>query len=181
MFKTEFTHGCMLVLGGVRSGKSSLALDLCNKMKGDRYFLATAQPFDDEMEYRIKRHQEERGSGWTTVEESVDIVKKIKELDGDKTIILLDCLTLWLSNLYMKYESDVDMVYKEIERFVEGISGIKGRLVLVSNEVGMGIVPENKLARMYRDASGTMNRKVAGIADKVIITFAGLPLVLKEI
>ncbi|MBN1905875.1 MAG: bifunctional adenosylcobinamide kinase/adenosylcobinamide-phosphate guanylyltransferase [Deltaproteobacteria bacterium] len=171
----------MLVLGGVRSGKSSLALDLCNKMKGDRYFLATAQPFDDEMEYRIKRHQEERGSGWTTVEESVDIVKKIKELDGDKTIILLDCLTLWLSNLYMKYESDVDMVYKEIERFVEGISGIKGRLVLVSNEVGMGIVPENKLARMYRDASGTMNRKVAGIADKVIITFAGLPLVLKEI
>lgn len=181
MFKKEFTHGCMLVLGGVRSGKSSLALDLCNKMKGDRYFLATAQPFDDEMEYRIKRHQEERGSGWTTVEESIDIVQKIMELDSHETIILVDCLTLWLSNLYMKYESDVDMVYKEIERFVEGISGIKGRLVLVSNEVGMGIVPENKLARMYRDASGTMNRKVAGVSQKVVLTFAGLPMVIKEI
>lgn len=181
MFKTEFTHGCMLVMGGVRSGKSSLALDLCNRMDGNRYFLATAQAFDDEMEYRIKRHQEERGSGWTTVEESIDIAQKIMELDSHKTIILVDCLTLWLSNLYMKYESDVDMVYKEIDSFVEVISGIKGRLVLVSNEVGMGIVPENKLARMYRDASGTMNRKIAGVAQKVVITFAGLLMVLKEI
>lgn len=169
----------MLVLGGARSGKSTFALNLCNRMKGKRYFLATAQAFDDEMEYRIKRHQEERGGEWTTVEESIDIIKKIKELDEDKTIILVDCLTLWLSNLYMKYESDVDMVHQEIEMFVKGISDIKGRLVLVSNEVGMGIVPENKLARMYRDASGTMNRRIAEAADKVIITFAGLPLALK--
>jgi adenosylcobinamide kinase/adenosylcobinamide-phosphate guanylyltransferase len=181
MFKTEFTHGCMLVLGGVRSGKSSLALDLCNRMDGNRYFLATAQAFDDEMEYRIKRHQEERGSSWTTVEESIEIAKKIRELDDEKAVILVDCLTLWLSNLYMKYESDTYMVYKEIEELVTMLPGIKGRLVFVSNEVGMGIVPENRLARMYRDASGTMNRKIAGVAQKVVFTFAGLPMVIKEI
>jgi adenosylcobinamide kinase / adenosylcobinamide-phosphate guanylyltransferase len=181
MFKTEFKNGCMLVLGGVRSGKSSLALDMCNKMEGKRYFLATAQAFDDEMQYRIKRHQEERGGEWTTVEETIDIARKIMELDSDKTIILVDCLTLWLSNLYMKYESNVDMVYEEIDKLVQSLSDIKGRVVLVSNEVGMGIVPENKLARMYRDASGTMNRKIAGAARKVVITFTGIPLVLKEI
>ncbi len=180
MFKTEFKNGCMLVLGGVRSGKSSLALDMCNKMEGNRFFLATAQAFDDEMHYRIRRHQQERGNEWTTVEESLDIAQKIMELDSNKTIILVDCLTLWLSNLYMKYESEVDVVYNEIDKLVKSLSDIKGRVVLVSNEVGMGIVPENKLARMYRDASGTMNRKIAGVAQKVVITFAGIPVVLKE-
>jgi adenosylcobinamide kinase / adenosylcobinamide-phosphate guanylyltransferase len=181
MFKTDYKNGCMLVLGGVRSGKSSLALDMCNKMDGKRYFLATAQAFDEEMEYRIRRHQQERGNGWTTVEESIDIAQKIMELDLNNTIILVDCLTLWLSNLYMKYESDTDTVYKEIDKLVKSLSDIKGRVVIVSNEVGMGIVPENRLARMYRDASGTMNRKIAGTAQKVVITFAGIPMVLKDI
>jgi len=181
MFKTEFKNGCMLVLGGARSGKSTFALDVCNRMQGMRYFLATAQAFDNEMEYRIKRHQEERGIGWTTIEEAIDIVQKIRELDGDKTIILVDCLTLWLSNLYMKYESDSDRIYQDIDKFAASLSQIKGRVVIVSNEVGMGIVPENKLARVYRDAAGTMNRKIAGVVQKVIITFAGLPMVLKDI
>jgi adenosylcobinamide kinase / adenosylcobinamide-phosphate guanylyltransferase len=181
MFKTEFKNGCMLVLGGVRSGKSSLALDMCNKMEGERYFLATAQAFDDEMQYRIRRHQQERGNDWTTVEESVEIAQKIRELDSNKTIILVDCLTLWLSNLYMKYESDVNMVYEEIKTLVKSLSDLEGRVVLVSNEVGMGIVPENKLARMYRDASGTMNRKIADAAQKVVITFTGIPVALKDI
>lgn len=180
MFKTEFNKGCMLVLGGARSGKSSFALDLCNKIEGKRYFIATAQAFDDEMVDRIKRHQEERGNQWNTIEETVDICERIKEIDSEDAIVLIDCLTLWLSNLYMKYESDVDRVYDEIEKLISTISKIKGRLVLVSNEVGMGIVPENKLARLYRDASGAMNRKVADKADKVVISFAGLPVVLKE-
>ncbi|NLA75573.1 MAG: bifunctional adenosylcobinamide kinase/adenosylcobinamide-phosphate guanylyltransferase [Deltaproteobacteria bacterium] len=171
----------MLVLGGVRSGKSSLALDMCNKIEGTRYFLATAQPLDDEMEYRIKKHQKERGSGWATVEEALDITNRIAGLDSNETVILVDCLTLWLSNLYMKYESDVDVIYKEIERFVKSLSDIKGRAVFVSNEVGMGIVPENRLARMYRDASGHMNRRVAEVAEKVVITFAGIPVVIKDI
>jgi adenosylcobinamide kinase / adenosylcobinamide-phosphate guanylyltransferase len=181
MFKTEFKNGCMLVIGGVRSGKSSLALDMCNNMEGSRFFLATAQAFDEEMEYRIRRHQQERGGEWTTVEESIDIAQKIMKLDSDESIILVDCLTLWLSNLYMKYETDVGMVYKEIDKLVKTLPDIKGRVVLVSNEVGMGIVPENKLARMYRDASGHMNRKIAKVAEKVVITFAGIPVVLKEI
>ncbi|MGD9157866.1 MAG: bifunctional adenosylcobinamide kinase/adenosylcobinamide-phosphate guanylyltransferase [Desulfobacteraceae bacterium] len=180
MFKTEFKQGCVLVLGGARSGKSSFALDLCNKLEGKRYFFATAQAFDDEMEDRIKRHQEERGSEWNTVEETVDIYQKIKDIDDEDTIVLVDCLTLWLSNLYMKYESGTDMIYEKIDELVAGLPNIKGRIVLVSNEVGMGIVPENKLARSYRDAAGAMNRKIAEKADKVVITFSGMPMVLKE-
>ena len=180
MFKTEFKQGCMLVIGGARSGKSSLALDICNKMEGNRYFIATAQAFDDEMEGRIKRHQEERGNEWKTIEEAIGIAEKIKEVEGDEAIILVDCLTLWLSNLYMKYESDTDSVYDKIDELLDRLAETKGRIVLVSNEVGMGIVPENKLARLYRDAAGTMNRKIAEKANKVVITFSGLPIVLKE-
>ena len=180
MFKTQFKKGCLLVIGGARSGKSSFALDLCNNLEGKRYFIATAQAFDDEMEDRIKRHQVERGNEWETIEETVDICERVKEIDSDDAIVLIDCLTLWLSNLYMKYESDVDRVYDDIEKLISTVSKIKGRVVLVSNEVGMGIVPENKLARLYRDASGTMNRKIAEKSDKVVINFAGLPMVLKE-
>ena len=180
MFKTEFKQGCMLVLGGARSGKSSFALELCNNIEGKHYFIATAQAFDDEMDDRIKRHQEERGSEWNTIEETVDIYQKIRDIDSEDAIVLVDCLTLWLSNLYMKYESDTEMVCEKMDELVAGLSSIKGRIVLVSNEVGMGIVPENKLARLYRDASGAMNRKIAEKADKVVITFSGMPMVLKE-
>ncbi len=180
MFKTEFKQGCLLVLGGARSGKSSFALDLCNSMEGNHFFIATAQAFDDEMEDRIKHHREDRGNEWQTIEEHLEISKRISENDNGDTIILVDCLTLWLSNLYMKYESDNDMVYRKIDELAAGLSDIKGRVVLVSNEVSMGIVPENKLARLFRDAAGTMNRKIAEKAEKVVITFSGLPMVLKE-
>ena len=180
MVKTEFKQGTMLVLGGARSGKSSFALDLCNKMEGKRYFIATAQAFDDEMEDRIKRHQEERGCEWKTIEETIEIAERISEIDNENSIILVDCLTLWLSNLFMKYESDNDKVYKKIGELVSGFTDIKGRVVFVSNEVGMGIVPENKLARLYRDAAGALNRKMAEKAAKVVITFSGLPMILKE-
>lgn len=180
MFKSKFNNGCMLVLGGARSGKSSFALNTCNELKGNHFFIATAQAFDDEMEDRIKRHQEERSDEWKTIEETVDIKDKIREIDNENTIILVDCLTLWLSNLYMKYESDENNVYNKIDEFVASLSNIKGRVVLVSNEVGMGIVPENKLARLYRDAAGAMNRKIAEKADKVVIIFSGLPMVLKD-
>ena len=180
MFKTEFKQGCLLVLGGARSGKSSFALDLCNSMEGNRFFIATAQAFDDEMEDRIRRHREDRGNEWQTIEDHLEISKRIRENDNRDTIILVDCLTLWLSNLYMKYEPDNDMVYKKIDELVAGLSDIKGRVVLVSNEVGMGIVPENKLARLYRDSAGAMNSKIAEKAEKVVITFSGLPMILKE-
>lgn len=180
MFKTEFKKGSLFILGGARSGKSSLALNICNGMEGKHYFIATAQAFDDEMEDRIKRHREERGNEWTTIEETIDINERIKDVDNEDTIILVDCLTLWLSNLYMKYESGTDKVYEKITELADGLGGIKGRIVIVSNEVGLGIVPENKLARLYRDAAGTMNRKIAEKADRVVITFSGLPMVLKD-
>lgn len=181
MFKTEFVHGCMLVLGGARSGKSSFALDTCIRMEGRHIFIATAQALDEEMKERIRRHRKERGRDWVTLEETVEIAKKLKGIDNENTIILVDCLTLWLNNLYMEFGPDNDRIYKKIDELVDGITTVKGRVVLVSNEVGMGIVPENKLARLYRDAAGAMNRRIAEKADKVVVSFSGLPMVLKDV
>jgi adenosyl cobinamide kinase/adenosyl cobinamide phosphate guanylyltransferase len=180
MFKTEFKQGCMLVLGGARSGKSSTALSLCNNMEGRHVFIATAEAFDYEMKDRIKHHQEERGNNWEIVEETLEIAYKIRDVDNKNTIILVDCLTLWLNNLYMKFESDNDKICDKIKELVEVLTNIKGVIVLVSNEVGMGIVPENRLAREYRDTAGAMNKRIAERADKVVITFSGMPMVLKD-
>lgn len=180
MFKTKFEKGCMLVLGGAKSGKSSFALDICDGMDKEHIFLATAQAWDQEMEERIQRHQEERDNKWHTVEEPIDIVGKIKDFDNEETVILIDCLTLWLNNLFMKYETNYDRVYQEIDELAGQLSNIHGTVVTVSNEVGMGIVPENPLSRRYRDAAGFANQRIASVARKVVITFAGLPMVLKD-
>ena len=180
MFKTEFEKGCMLVTGGVRSGKSSFSLHVCNEMQGRHIFIATAQALDDEMRERITRHREDRGEDWNTIEETIEISARLGDLDDYDSVILIDCMTLWLSNLFMKYKSDNDKVYQKIDDLVTGLKDVRGRVVMVSNEVGMGIVPENKMARQYRDAAGYMNQRIGAIAKKVVIIFAGLPLVLKD-
>ncbi len=180
MFKTKFEKGCMLVLGGAKSGKSSFALDICDGMDKKHIFLATAQAWDQEMEERIQNHQEERDDKWHTVEEPVDIVDRIQELDSEDTVILIDCLTLWLSNLFMKYEKDYASIYQVIEELANKLNNIRGTVVAVSNEVGWGIVPENAISRKYRDIAGFTNQRIASVAGKVVITFAGLPMVLKD-
>jgi len=180
MFKTSFENGCMLVTGGAKSGKSAFALKICDRLDRKRIFLATAQPFDQEMKERIRRHQAERGDRWTTVEEPLDLAERIRELDSEDTIVLIDCLTLWLNNLFMKYETNDNSIFQAMEELAGYLSQPRGTVVAVSNEVGMGIVPENQSSRRYRDAAGVMNQKMASVARKVVVVFSGLPMVLKD-
>ena len=180
MFKKRFEQGCMLVLGGAKSGKSSFALNVCNSLNKKRIFLATAQAFDKEMEERIRRHQAERGGGWRTVEEPLKVAETIGSLDSEDTIILLDCLTLWLNNLHMEHGEDKEAINEAIENLARQLADIRGGIVIVSNEVGMGIVPDNQLSRTYRDTAGYMNQRIARLSGKVVAVLAGLPLVLKD-
>lgn len=164
-----------LVLGGARSGKSAYAETLVVKDGGRRIYLATAQAFDDEMAARIAAHRDRRDAGWRTVEEPLDLAGALAGADAADTVVLVDCLTLWLSNL-MAAERDVAA---EVGALTAGFARLRGRVVLVANEVGLGIVPDNALARAFRDLHGTMNQAVAAAADRVVFVAAGLPMVLK--
>ena len=159
------------VLGGARSGKSTRALALATK--APRRFLATAEALDDEMASRIALHQAERGPDWDVVEAPLEIVEVIH---GHRAgTLLIDCLTLWLSNL-MHHGRDVE---SESERLTDALKASKASVILVSNEVGMAIAPENALARRFRDAQGRLNQRVAAVSDRVEFVAAGLPLTLK--
>jgi adenosylcobinamide kinase / adenosylcobinamide-phosphate guanylyltransferase len=161
-----------LVLGGARSGKSRLAEGLAH---GERHYIATAQAFDDEMTDRIAKHKLQRGQNWTTHEQQFDLTPKLVELDQTGRFILVDCVTLWLSNLILA-ERDWQ---GPAAALCDVLQGMAARVVLVSNEVGLGIVPDNKLGRQFRDAQGILNQRLAAVADNVVFVAAGLPLVLK--
>ena len=165
-----------LVLGGARSGKSAFA----EKMIGDsgltRIYLATATAEDDEMRNRIVHHRTQRGDGWTTVEEPLALVDALTREATDERAVLVDCLTLWLSNL-MFAERDPDVEARRLTRFL-GMA--KYPVVLVSNEVGLGLVPETPLGRNFRDAQGCLNQIVAANVPNVVFIAAGLPLWLKR-
>ncbi|MBN1847673.1 MAG: bifunctional adenosylcobinamide kinase/adenosylcobinamide-phosphate guanylyltransferase [Deltaproteobacteria bacterium] len=180
IFKKELDKGCALLIGGAKSGKSRIALDICNKSEKKKIFMATAQALDDEMKKRIQRHKAERGDDWITVEESIQITDRLAELDASNTVILLDCLTLWLNNLFMEKGESIESIQESIDGLLKRLSQIKAVVVIVSNEVGMGIVPENDLARMYRDVAGSLNQHIAQVAKKVVAVMAGLPVVLKD-
>lgn len=159
------------VLGGARSGKSSRALALATQ--APFRFLATAEALDDEMSSRIALHQAERGPDWDVIEAPLEIVEVIEAHQAGT--LLIDCLTLWLSNL-MHHEREVDL---ESARLTTALQSASADIVLVSNEVGMAIAPENALARRFRDAQGRLNQRVASVADRVEFVAAGLPLTLK--
>ena len=161
-----------LVLGGARSGKSTLAEKFC---VGPRTYIATAQAFDDEMRERVAAHKIQRGAGWHTVEAPLDLVGAITSNDALGQTILVDCITLWLSNLLL-VEADC---LAAVDQLVLCLQKAEANIVLVSNEVGLSIVPENKLARAFRDIQGIANQRVAAVADNVVFVAAGLPLVLK--
>lgn len=161
-----------LVLGGARSGKSRHAESLCT---GERHYVATAQAFDDEMRDRIAKHRTDRGAGWVTHEAPLGLLETLRKIDAPGRAILVDCLTLWLSNVLLA-GSDCQT---HAEALVAALPELRSDVVLVSNEVGMGIVPENALARRFRDAQGFLNQRVAAAADRVVLVAAGLPLVLK--
>lgn len=164
-----------LILGGARSGKSQRALQLAEPMSKRRVFVATAQAFDDEMRARIEHHKTERGSGWKTLEEPLDLHRAIEQSVSPDSVCVVDCLTLWLSNL-MHHGRDVD---RETNTLCQVLEQMPGPIILVSNEVGLGLVPETPLGRAFRDAQGRLNQAVAAVCDRVEFIAAGLPLTLK--
>lgn len=165
-----------LVLGGVRSGKSAFAERLVTA-RGNGIYLATAEARDDEMARRIEQHKERRGEVWTTVEERFDLTRELRKLSAPGTPVLVDCLTLWLSNL-MEANRDID---SETQALITCLSDIPGPVVLVSNEIGLGGIHANALARAFADELGTLNQSVALLADRVVLVAAGMPLVLKDV
>ncbi len=163
-----------LVLGGARSGKTARALHLV-KPYAPRTYIATGEARDEEMRARIARHRADRGPGFLTVEEPLDIVSALKHADGRGAGVVVDCLTLWLSNLMERGQSPED----ETRKLVNCFRALQATVVLISNEVGSGIVPENALARAFRDEQGRLNQTVAAAADRAELVVAGLPLHLK--
>jgi adenosylcobinamide kinase/adenosylcobinamide-phosphate guanylyltransferase len=165
----------LLVLGGARSGKSAYALRVAEEYRGERLFLATAAASDPEMATRIASHRAERGENWSTLEEPLDLCGALGTEARKDRIIVVDCLTLWLSNV-MFVERDP---LTEIEKLCLAIESAAGPIVLVSNEVGAGIVPETKLGRDFRDWHGRLNQKVASASGVVVLIVAGMPQLLK--
>lgn len=167
------------IIGGCRSGKSGLALAKANAAAaGERIFIATAVAFDAEMQERVRRHQAERGPGWTTFEVPLALPEALAEHGRPDRIVLVDCLTLWVSNLLLELE-DPAAVEGRVAALVRAIEACRGPVILVSNEVGLGVVPESRLGRQFRDLAGVANQSVAACAQEVILTVAGIPVVIK--
>jgi len=176
-----------LITGGARSGKSSFALRKAGRIKGRRAFIATAQALDEEMRQRIERHKRQRGAGWDTYEEPLRITETLRAIKDKYSVIVIDCLTMWVSNLMMedgrRKMEDGSGVFKEIERLtgcLNRLNGLNGlNLFIISNEVGMGIVPDNEMARQFRDLAGYLNQKVAEMAGEVYLIVSGIPVRIK--
>lgn len=176
----------ILITGGARSGKSSYALDVCENIGEKRLFIATCPNIDSEMTARVIRHQKEReGRGWKTVESPMALDTVFQENVGSFDVILLDCVTLWVNNVLFAYEKEQkdlsDYIIKEqVKTWLRAAKMTKATIVCVTNEVGLGIVPDNPLARKYRDLVGTVNQTIGKMADEVVLVSCGIPLYLKK-
>lgn len=169
MAKTTF------ITGGQRSGKSSHAQRLAEQNSESPIYLATARIWDDEFHSRVKRHQSDRGEQWQTIEEEVNISKY--KLAG-KTV-LLDCVTLWLTNIFYQNNSDVEISLETAKKEWDKFTAQNINLYVVSNELGMGVIPENELARKFADLQGWMNQYIAKNADEVLLMVSGIPVKIK--
>ena len=169
----------ILITGGVRSGKSRHALVLAQRRKGRKVFLATAQGIDEEMKARIKKHKQERSSDFVTIEEPLYLAKAFKKISPDVDLVLIDCMTLWMHNLMHSFAKDERKLKKEVEDFLKVLKVAKCNVIIVTNEVGCGIVPINALARAYVDKLGFLNQRLAEISDEVILMTCGLPQIIK--
>ncbi len=168
-----------LILGGCRSGKSSHALLLAEKINAaHKIFIATCVPRDPEMHARVKRHQEERSAFWQTMEVPIDLPKALQDIAGKADLVLIDCITLWISNLMMESEEQ-EVLEGHLMQLCKALKKMPCPVFLVTNEVGCGIVPENKLARLFRDAAGFANQNIAEVCDQVIWMVAGIPVKIK--
>ncbi len=166
------------ITGGARSGKSAFAEKIAEEMTGKRAYIATAQALDPEMAARIAKHQQNRGDAWDTYEEPLAVDELLQKLSGRYPVALLDCLTLWLSNIIAHTATD-DAVLHRCDRLVAAVRQFSGACIVVSNEVGLGIVPDNPLARKFRDFAGVLNQKMAQAADEVYFTASGIPVRIK--
>ena len=165
----------ILVGGGARSGKSRHALELARKRGSRLVFLATAETFDEEMVARVAKHRAERGAEFSTIEEPLEIAAAVRNT-ANADAIVIDCLTLWLSNLMLTLGRDVDA---EVDKFIDAAQSSSTAVIAVTNEVGCGIVPDNTLGRDFRDRSGILNQRVAAVADEVYWMIFGQPLRVK--
>lgn len=166
-----------LILGGVKSGKSVLAESLATRSNLDVHYIATATGDDDEMQRRIDTHQQRRPSHWKTIETPIHLAATIQQYCSANQCILVDCLTLWLSNLLML--NDDELLKIEIDALITCVKGIEGNLIMVSNETNMGITPLGELTRRYCDEVGVLHQRIAQQCDNVVLTVAGLPHTLK--
>lgn len=175
----------VLVTGGARSGKSDYALQLAQSLPAPRCFIATCPVVDSEMAERIARHREERaGAEWQTVEEQTDVAAVLRAHQTDP-VCLIDCLTLWVNNLLYHGEQSGELfsdagMRQQCELLIEAAAVHQGTVICVTNEVGMGIVPDNPAARLYRDLVGRCNRMLATAANEVVLVSCGIPLRLKQ-
>jgi adenosylcobinamide kinase/adenosylcobinamide-phosphate guanylyltransferase len=167
-----------LVIGGCRSGKSSHALFLAEQIPGQKIFIATCMPKDKEMEQRVLHHRQQRSSAWETFEVPIFIPEAIHKNGVEGHVILVDCLTLWINNLILN-DNKPENIDNHIQKLTQSIEKAECPVILVSNEVGAGIVPENKLARLFRDITGFTNQKVAACVERVIWMVAGIPVKIK--
>ena len=173
----------ILILGGARSGKSSLAEKLAGQYE-DVLFVATAEALDEDMERRIAHHKLSRPSNWNTLEEPINLAAALKGTGDDYDVCLVDCLTVWVSNMLLRSEESSDAekaILVELERLMDVCERSSATWIVVSNEVGLGVVPPTPLGRWYRDALGRVNQVVAARADKLFLMVAGLGLELKSV
>ncbi|MFC1624116.1 bifunctional adenosylcobinamide kinase/adenosylcobinamide-phosphate guanylyltransferase [Candidatus Omnitrophota bacterium] len=166
------------ILGGARSGKSSYAIELAKSIKGTVAFIATSEALDEEMKKRIDLHKKKRPLDWETFEEPKDILGLLKKMRHDFEIIIIDCLTLFISNL-LSEDLDESAIEDRISEMLKLLGSSKLESIIISNEVGLGIVPDNPLGRRFRDLAGKINQMVAQEADVVFFMAAGLPLMIK--
>lgn len=169
-----------LITGGIRSGKSRYALSLTQKMNGQKIFIATAQAFDESMSVKIKKHQEERGEGFITIEEPIYLAKAMSAVP-QSDVILIDCLTLWVNNLLYYFKEDTGKIRQQFDLFLDVLAKPTRQIVIVTNEIGLGVTPENELTRTFIDELGFINQRVAQLSDEVIMMIAGLPQFIKGV
>jgi adenosylcobinamide kinase/adenosylcobinamide-phosphate guanylyltransferase len=174
-----------LILGGARSGKSSYALQLAGESGKSVTFIATAQAFDDEMSVRIQKHKMERPAHWQTLELPLHLAPNVSPIQSD--VVILDCVTLWVTNLMMQFVKDdlvdeapfMQAAQTETEALLAAIRKTEQEWLIVSNEVGLGLVPPYQMGRVYRDGLGWVNQRLAQEADKVLFMVAGIPMMVK--
>jgi adenosylcobinamide kinase/adenosylcobinamide-phosphate guanylyltransferase len=168
-----------LITGGVKSGKSAYALKLGQEHGAERAFIATATPGDDEMARKIAVHKAERAGRWQTYEEPCAIANVLNRIAAEHDVVLIDCMTLWVSNLLTLQNLGDDEIEAAFSGFVEALNNAACPVIVVTNEVGLGIMPADRLSRRYQNLLGAVNRLIAGLADRVYMMTSGIPVKIK--